>query len=98
MTATAVVLELPRRVATPRRVVTALARIEALRLVPKLRQLRTEVVQQRSNGAVRKRRLRWRSPRWPRRRKGVLGAPGAEAAGDDDSPHRAPAAEPAPHV
>jgi dolichol-phosphate mannosyltransferase len=72
--------------------------IEALRLVPKLRQLRTEVVQQRSNGAVRKRRLRWRSPRWPRRRKGVLGVPGAEAAGDDDSPHRDAAAEPAPHV
>jgi dolichol-phosphate mannosyltransferase len=72
--------------------------IEALRLVPKLRQLRTEVVQQRSNGAVRKRRLRWRSPRWPRRRKGVLGVPGAEAAGDDDSSHRDAAAEPASHV
>jgi dolichol-phosphate mannosyltransferase len=72
--------------------------IEALRLVPKLRRLRTEVVQQRSNGAVRNRRLRWRSPRWPRRRKGVLGVPGAEAAGDDDSPHSDAAAEPASHV
>jgi dolichol-phosphate mannosyltransferase len=71
--------------------------IEALRLVPKLRRLRTEVVQQRSNGAVRNRRLRWRSPRWPRRRKGVLGMPGAEAAGDDDGPHRE-APEPAPHL
>ena len=33
MTATAVVLELPRRVATPRRLVSALARAEALRIV-----------------------------------------------------------------
>jgi dolichol-phosphate mannosyltransferase len=41
--------------------------IEALRLVPKLRGLRTEVVEQRSNGAVRARRVRWRPPRWPRR-------------------------------
>jgi dolichol-phosphate mannosyltransferase len=41
--------------------------IEALRLVPQLRGLRTEVVEQRSNGAVRNRRVRWRSPRWPRR-------------------------------
>jgi dolichol-phosphate mannosyltransferase len=40
--------------------------IEALRLVPKLRGLRTEVVEQSSNGAVRGRRVRWRSPRWPR--------------------------------
>ena len=72
--------------------------IEALRLVPKLRRLRTEVVQQRSNGAVRNRRVRWRSPRWPRRRKGVLGMPGAEAAGDDDGPRRDAAAEPASHV
>jgi dolichol-phosphate mannosyltransferase len=71
--------------------------IEALRLVPKLRRLRTQVVQQRSNGAVRNRRLRWRSPRWPRRRKGVLGMPGAEAAGDDDGTHRE-APEPAPHI
>jgi dolichol-phosphate mannosyltransferase len=71
--------------------------IEALRLVPKLRRLRTEVVQRRSNGAVRDRRLRWRSPRWPRRRKGVLGMPGAEAAGDDDGPHTE-APEPAPHL
>jgi dolichol-phosphate mannosyltransferase len=50
--------------------------IEALRLVPKLRGLRTEVVEQRSNGAVRNRRLRWRSPRWPRR------LPGADPAGE----------------
>jgi dolichol-phosphate mannosyltransferase len=50
--------------------------IEALRLVPKLRGLRTEVVEQRSNGAVRSRRVRWRSPRWPRR------LPGADSAGE----------------
>jgi dolichol-phosphate mannosyltransferase len=72
--------------------------IEALRLVPKLRRLRTEVVQQRSNGAVRNRRVRWRSPRWPRRRKGVLGMPGAESAGDDDGTRRDAAAEPASHA
>jgi dolichol-phosphate mannosyltransferase len=56
--------------------------IEALRLVPKLRGLRTEVVEQASNGAVRARRLRWRPPRWPRRREGILGAPGADPAGE----------------
>jgi dolichol-phosphate mannosyltransferase len=56
--------------------------VEALRLVPKLRGLRTEVVEQNSNGAVRSRRLRWRSPRWPRRRDGILGMPGADQAGD----------------
>ncbi|MBA3261568.1 MAG: polyprenol monophosphomannose synthase [Thermoleophilaceae bacterium] len=56
--------------------------VEALRLVPKLRGLRTEVVEQRSNGAVRSRRVRWRSPRWPRRREGILGMPGADSAGD----------------
>jgi hypothetical protein len=65
--------------------------VEALRLVPKLRGLRTEVVEQRSNGAVRSRRVRWRSPRWPRRRQGILGMPGADAAGEstqdpDDHP------------
>jgi dolichol-phosphate mannosyltransferase len=65
--------------------------VEALRLVPKLRGLRTEVVEQRSNGAVRSRRVRWRSPRWPRRRDGILGMPGADAAGEspkdpDDHP------------
>lgn len=54
--------------------------IEALRLVPKLRGLRTEVVEQRSNGAVRNRRIRWRSPRWPRR------LPGADSAGDGQDP------------
>ena len=58
--------------------------VEALRLVPKLRGLRTEVVEQRSNGAVRSRRVRWRSPRWPRRREGILGAPGADSAGEPD--------------
>ena len=56
--------------------------IEALRLVPKLRGLRTEVVDQASNGAVRARRLRWRPPRWPGRRDGILGAPGADPAGE----------------
>jgi dolichol-phosphate mannosyltransferase len=56
--------------------------VEALRLVPKLRGLRTEVVEQRSNGAVRSRRVRWRSPRWPRRREGILGMPGADQAGE----------------
>jgi dolichol-phosphate mannosyltransferase len=65
--------------------------IEALRLVPKLRGLRTEVVEQRSNGAVRARRVRWRPVRWPRRREGILGAPGADPAGEsgqdpDDHP------------
>src|SRR4051794_8818494 len=56
--------------------------IEALRLVPQLRGLRTEVVDQASNGAVRARRVRWRKPRWPRRREGILGAPGADSAGE----------------
>jgi dolichol-phosphate mannosyltransferase len=65
--------------------------IEALRLVPTLRGLRTEVVEQRSNGAVRSRRVRWRAPRWPRRREGILGMPGADPAGEsppdsDDHP------------
>jgi len=65
--------------------------IEALRLVPKLRGLRTNVVEQRSNGGVRNRRVRWRSPHWPRRRQGILGAPGADSAGEsaqdpDDRP------------
>jgi dolichol-phosphate mannosyltransferase len=58
--------------------------IEALRLVPKLRGLRTEVVEQASNGAVRARRMRWRPPRWPRRRGGILGAPGADPAGESE--------------
>jgi dolichol-phosphate mannosyltransferase len=58
--------------------------IEALRLVPKLRGLRTEVVEARSNGAVRARRVRWRPPRWPRRRQGILGAPGADSAGESE--------------
>jgi len=66
--------------------------IEALRLVPKLRGLRTEVVEQRSNGAVRSRRVRWRSPRWPRRRDGILGAPGADSAGDGEGDEHGPAA------
>jgi dolichol-phosphate mannosyltransferase len=54
--------------------------IEALRLVPKLRGLRTEVVEQSSNGAVRNRRVRWRSTRWPRR------LPGADPAGEGQDP------------
>jgi dolichol-phosphate mannosyltransferase len=58
--------------------------IEALRLVPKLRGLRTEVVEQASNGAVRARRVRWRPPRWPLRREGILGAPGADSAGEPE--------------
>jgi dolichol-phosphate mannosyltransferase len=58
--------------------------IEALRLVPKLRGLRTEVVEQESNGAVRARRVRWRGPRWPHRREGILGAPGADSAGEQE--------------
>jgi dolichol-phosphate mannosyltransferase len=58
--------------------------VEALRLVPKLRGLRTEVVEQRSNGAVRSRRVRWRTPRWPRRREGILGVPGADTAGEEE--------------
>ncbi|MEA2364198.1 MAG: dolichol-phosphate mannosyltransferase [Thermoleophilaceae bacterium] len=58
--------------------------VEALRLVPKLRGLRTEVVEQRSNGAVRSRRVRWRTPRWPRRRGGILGVPGADTAGEEE--------------
>ena len=64
--------------------------IEALRLVPKLRGLRTEVVEQRSNGAVRSRRIRWRSPRWPRRREGILGAPGADSAGEGEGDEQGP--------
>ena len=58
--------------------------IEALRLVPKLRGLSSEIVPQRANGAPRPRRIRWRGPRWPRRRQGILGAPGAESAGEGD--------------
>jgi dolichol-phosphate mannosyltransferase len=59
--------------------------IEALRLVPKLRGLRTDLVEQRSNGGVRGRRVRWRSPRWPRRREGILGVRGADPAGEDEA-------------
>jgi dolichol-phosphate mannosyltransferase len=69
--------------------------VEALRLVPKLRGLRTETVAVSSKGGVRDRRLRWRSPRWPRRREGILGAPGADPAGDgsaDDPATPEPAA------
>jgi dolichol-phosphate mannosyltransferase len=53
---------------------------EALMLVPKLRSLRRPVVAQRE-GAPGRRRIRWRSRRWPRRP--VLGSSGAEAAGED---------------
>lgn len=56
---------------------------EALMLVPKLRSLRRPVAaQQEEAGARPGRRIRWRSPRWPRRPGGVLGSAGAEAAGD----------------
>jgi dolichol-phosphate mannosyltransferase len=51
---------------------------EALVLVPKLRSLRRPVAEQQEGG----RRIRWRSPRWPRRPGGLLGSAGAEAAGD----------------
>jgi dolichol-phosphate mannosyltransferase len=56
---------------------------EALMLVPKLRSLRRPVAEQQEEVAARPgRRIRWRSPRWPRRPGGVLGSAGAEAAGD----------------
>jgi dolichol-phosphate mannosyltransferase len=55
--------------------------IEALMLVPKLRSLRRPVAEQ-QEGATPRRRIRWRSPRWPRRPGGLLGSAGAEAAGD----------------
>jgi dolichol-phosphate mannosyltransferase len=70
--------------------------VEALRLVPKLRGLRTEVVEQRSNGAVRSRRVRWGSPRWPRRRQGILGMPGADAAGESSEDGPSEGHDPAP--
>jgi dolichol-phosphate mannosyltransferase len=67
--------------------------IEALMLVPKLRRLRHEVVVAPGFGASGAgRRVRWRLPRWPRPRDGVLGLPGADPAGggkggiDGDSP------------
>jgi len=50
---------------------------EALMLVPRLRALRPQ-------GAGRQ--GRWRTPRWPRRRRGVLGMSGAESAGESDAP------------
>ena len=57
--------------------------IEALMLVPKLRSLRRPVAEQQEGAAPRPgRRIRWRSPRWPRRPGGLLGSAGAEAAGD----------------
>jgi dolichol-phosphate mannosyltransferase len=55
---------------------------EALMLVPKLRSLRRPVVEQRT-GMPGRRRIRWRSRRWPRRP--ILGSSGAEAAGEDPS-------------
>jgi dolichol-phosphate mannosyltransferase len=56
---------------------------EALMLVPKLRSLRRPVAEQQEEGTARPgRRIRWRSPRWPRRPGGLLGSAGAEAAGD----------------
>jgi dolichol-phosphate mannosyltransferase len=48
--------------------------VEALMLVPRLRSLRRQATPDR-------RSPRWRTPRWPRRRRGVLGLPGAESAG-----------------
>jgi dolichol-phosphate mannosyltransferase len=54
--------------------------VEALMLVPKLRSLRRPVAEQR-DAVPGRRRIRWRSRRWPRRP--VLGSAGAEAAGDD---------------
>ena len=60
---------------------------EALMLVPKLRSLRRPVAEQQAEAAARPgRRIRWRSPRWPRRPGGVLGSAGAEAAGDQGDP------------
>jgi dolichol-phosphate mannosyltransferase len=56
---------------------------EALMLVPKLRSLRRPVAEQQEGEAPPPgRRIRWRSPRWPRRPGGLLGSAGAEAAGD----------------
>ena len=56
---------------------------EALVLVPKLRSLRRPVAQQREGMRARaSRRIRWRSPQWPRPPGGLLGSAGAEAAGD----------------
>ncbi len=51
---------------------------EALMLVPRLRALRPQ-------GSGRQ-GPRWRTPRWPRRRRGVLGMSGAESAGDSGEP------------
>jgi dolichol-phosphate mannosyltransferase len=51
---------------------------EALMLVPRLRALRPQ-------GSDRQ-GPRWRTPRWPRRRRGVLGMSGAESAGDSGEP------------
>jgi dolichol-phosphate mannosyltransferase len=60
---------------------------EALMLVPKLRSLRRPVAEQQEEAGARPgRRIRWRSPRWPRRPGGVLGSAGAEAAGDQGDP------------
>jgi dolichol-phosphate mannosyltransferase len=57
--------------------------VEALMLVPKLRSLRRSVAEQQEGAAPRpRRRIRWRSSRWPRRTGGLLGSAGAEAAGD----------------
>jgi dolichol-phosphate mannosyltransferase len=66
--------------------------IEALRLVPKLRGLRSEVVEARSNGAVRNRRIRWRSPRWPGRADAAGEGDDVEEPEDDSSAVSAPAA------
>ena len=56
---------------------------EALMLVPKLRPLRKTTVEV-AVGAERPAglRVRWRTPRWPRRGAGVMSLKGADAAGD----------------
>ena len=58
---------------------------EALMLVPRLRSLRRQVAPAVPNAV---RRTRWRTPRWPRRRRGVLGMPGADSAGEEDGEGR----------
>jgi dolichol-phosphate mannosyltransferase len=55
---------------------------EALMLVPKLRRLRGEIVPQPPGARwPATRRIRWRQPRWHRRRTGVLNLQGADPAG-----------------
>jgi dolichol-phosphate mannosyltransferase len=64
---------------------------EALMLVPKLRSLRREVAEQRGATPPRlPRRIRWRTARWPRRRGGLMGSVGTEAAGNGRPSSEAP--------